>query len=130
MLGKESGKSCGTYGLYGAQSEQFAFGSIIYNLTHGFEPYEDKGSEAVELWQDMMLPELSSSRLDVLALRCWRGDFATLADLAKDVAVLEGAQRAATVMTTDDGYMNKMKTCCQKLLHEKLTDLDAGAFVE
>ena len=126
VLGKESGKSYGTYGLYGAQSEQFGFGSILYNLTRGFEPYEDKGSEAIDLWHNMVFPELSGSRLDTLTLRCWRGDFATLADLAKDVAVLEGAKRAATTIATDDGYMSKMKRCCQQLLHDRFTDLNVG----
>lgn len=124
VLGKESGNLHGTYGLYGAQSEQFAFGSILYNLTHGVEPYEDKGTEAISLWHNMMFPELSSSRLDVLTLRCWRGEFATLADLAEDVANLEGAKWAATANATDDGNMIEMKNCCQKLLYDKFADIE------
>ncbi|PMB66618.1 Serine/threonine-protein kinase Sgk1-B [Beauveria bassiana] len=36
--------------LYGAETEQFGFGSILYNMTHGLEPYEDKGPETVELF--------------------------------------------------------------------------------
>ncbi|KID59195.1 uncharacterized protein G6M90_00g066410 [Metarhizium brunneum] len=130
VLGKESGKLLGTYGLYGAQSEKFAFGSILFNLTRGFEPSEDKGAEAINLWHNMVFPELSGSLLDALTLRCWRGDFATLADLAKDVAVLEGAKRAATVTAIDDGYMNKMKRCCRKLLLNKFTGVDVGTPVK
>lgn len=124
LLGKEGGNLRGGFGLYGAKSEQFAFGSILYNLTRGVEPYEDKGPEAVRLFQNMVFPELSDSRLDILTLRCWRGDFATLADLAKDVALLDGATRAATVTVTDDEYVSKMKETCQQLLQDKFTDLD------
>ncbi|OAR02619.1 hypothetical protein LLEC1_07153 [Akanthomyces lecanii] len=127
VLGKEGGQLYGTFGLCGAQSEQFAFGSILYNLTRGFEPYEDKGVEAVSLWQNMVLPQLSDSRLDALTLCCWKGDFATLADLAKAVAVLEGAKRAATAIASEEGgYMSKMKGYCEKLLQENFADLDVG----
>lgn len=126
VLGEESGEFCGTFGLYGAQSEQFAFGSILYNMTRGIELYEDKGPEAVDLLQEMVFPELSSSPLDALTLRCWKGDFATLADLAKDVAVLQGAEQAITVIATDDAYMTEMKRQCQELLHDKFTNLEVG----
>lgn len=130
FLGMEAGKLEGTYGLYGPRSEQFAFGSILYNMTHGFELYEDKGSQSVRLLRNMVFPELSSSRLDVLTLRCWRSDFATLADLATEVALLDGAKFAATETMADAGYMSKMKNFCQNLLQEKFPDIDVERIAE
>lgn len=124
VLGKEGGKFEGSFGLYGPRSEQFAFGSILYNITHGFELYEDKGPESVQLLKDMVFPELSSSRLDALTLRCWRGDFATLADLATEVAVLDGAKFASTETATNDQYIREMKSLCQSLLQDKFADID------
>ncbi|KAM3497739.1 hypothetical protein MY10362_008917 [Beauveria mimosiformis] len=88
--------------FYGAGTEQFAFGSIIYNITRGVEPYEDLGPEIITLFYKMVFPELSNSRLDVLTRRCWSSEFATLADLAKDCATLQGASSAATANATDD----------------------------
>ncbi|KAK8147129.1 hypothetical protein G3M48_002118 [Beauveria asiatica] len=86
--------------FYGAGTEQFAFGSILYNMTRGLEPYEDKGPEVIRLFRTMVFPELSDSQLDVLTLRCWRSEFTTLADLAKYCATLEGARSAVTANAT------------------------------
>lgn len=38
VLGPEAGSQNGSYGVYGAQTEQFAIGSIAYLLTRGYEP--------------------------------------------------------------------------------------------
>ena len=40
LLGPEAGEHRGTFRLCGAQTEQFAIGSILYCLTRGYEPYE------------------------------------------------------------------------------------------
>lgn len=109
--------------FYGAGTEQFAFGSILYNITRGLEPYEDRGPVVITLFLAMEFLELSDSRLDVLTLRCWRGEFTTLADLAKHCATLEGARSAATANATDDEYMRRMKRTCEELLRTKLADL-------
>ncbi|KAM3547641.1 hypothetical protein MY1884_009493 [Beauveria asiatica] len=109
--------------FYGAGTEQFAFGSIIYNLTHGVEPYEDKGPEVITLFLTMVFPELSDSPLDVLTRRCWSSEFATLADLAKECATLQGASPAATANAADDDYTTRMKRTCEELLRTKLADL-------
>ena len=111
--------------LYGAETEQFGFGSILYNMTHGLEPYEDKGPETVELFRTGVFPELmSDSQLDVLTLRCWRSEFATLADLAEYCATLNGAKLAATTNAINTEYIARMKTTCEELLRTKLADLD------
>ncbi|TQV90402.1 protein kinase domain-containing protein [Cordyceps javanica] len=46
--------------LYGAESVQFGFGSILYNMTHGIEPYEEKGPETIDLFRAGVFPELKS----------------------------------------------------------------------
>ncbi|EJP65022.1 Serine/threonine-protein kinase Sgk1 [Beauveria bassiana] len=109
--------------FYGAVTEQFSFGSILYNMTRGLELYEDLGPEVHQLFDNMEFPELSDSRLDVLTRRCWWGEFATLADLAKECATLEGASSAATADTANDEYKTRMKRTCEELLRTKLADL-------
>ncbi|KAK7221336.1 hypothetical protein V2G26_009339 [Clonostachys chloroleuca] len=62
------------FGMYRTTSELFTFGSILYNLTHGCEPYEEldlDGNEVVELLRLMKFPELSQSVLDEVTNRCW-----------------------------------------------------------
>lgn len=110
---------------YGAETEQYGFGSILYNVTHGLEPYEDKGPEAVELFRTEVFPELmSDSQLDMLTLRCWRSEFATLADLAEYCATLHGAKSAATTNTINTEYISTMQTTCEELLRTSLADLE------
>lgn len=109
--------------FYGAVTEQFSFGSILYNMTRGLELYEDLGPEVHQLFDNMEFPELSYSRLDVLTRRCWWGEFATLADLAKECATLQGASLAATADTANDEYKTRMKRTCEELLRTKLADL-------
>lgn len=56
--------------FYGAGTKQFAFGSILYNMTRGLELYEDKGLEVIRLFHTMVFLELSDLQLDVLTLCC------------------------------------------------------------
>ncbi|KAJ6779747.1 hypothetical protein PWT90_09592 [Aphanocladium album] len=109
--------------FYGPETEQFAFGSIVYSVTRGFEPYEDKGPETTTLFRHMVFPELSDFKLDVLTLHCWRSEFATLAELAEHCATLDGASLAATAKATDDAYLASMKATCEELMRTKLADL-------
>ncbi|TQV91723.1 protein kinase domain-containing protein [Cordyceps javanica] len=109
---------------YGAETEQFAFGSILYNITRGIEPYEELGPETITLFRNREFPELSDSQLDVLTFRCWMTEFTTLADLATYCATLEGAGSAVTAnVPNDDEYTKKMKKTCEELLCTKLSDL-------
>lgn len=54
----------GTYGLCGARTEQFALGTLLYNMVYGHQPYDDidlKNQDPEELerrFQDMEFPEL------------------------------------------------------------------------
>lgn len=96
---------------------------MLYNVTRGQEPYEDKGPETITLFKDMVFPEVSDSQLDLLTLRCWRTEFVTLAELVKECAKLEGAKTAAKASVTDDDHINRMKSTCKELLNTKLVDL-------
>ncbi|KAH8645871.1 hypothetical protein BGZ61DRAFT_377085, partial [Ilyonectria robusta] len=92
IQGAEAGPQRGTFGTYGATSEQFTFGPILYDLTRGFELYEDiEGNAAVRLLTLMKFPDLSDVESDRITDRCWRGDYTSLADLAGEVANLGGA---------------------------------------
>ncbi|KAM3442436.1 hypothetical protein MY4824_001030 [Beauveria thailandica] len=119
----EGSDSAGSFGLYDARSEQFAFASILHNLTTGIELYEDKGPEALDLLKDLVFPELGDSPLDKLTLTCWMGGFATLADLAMAAGQLVGAEGAKGATTFDDEYMSKMMSQCQELLEGKLAGI-------
>ncbi|KAJ6784539.1 hypothetical protein PWT90_06757 [Aphanocladium album] len=123
LRGCDGGEQAGSFGLYDAWSEQFAFASILYNLTTGTELYEEKGPEVLDLLRDLIFPELEETPLNLLTLRCWKGGFATLADLAMETKRLEGAEGAESGTRFDDGYMNKMKAQCQKLLDGKLAGI-------
>jgi atypical protein kinase C zeta type len=123
QLGPEAGRHQGTYGLYGATSEQFTFGSILYTLTRGFEPYEDKRKAAVALLRRMEFPELSGTQLDRVINRCWRGEYKSLVDLEKEMASLEGATAAPLATLLDDEYMAKMRQKCAELLDSELAGI-------
>ncbi|EGX93917.1 protein kinase domain-containing protein [Cordyceps militaris CM01] len=117
----------GSFGLYDACSEQFAFGSILHFMTTGIELYEDKGSEVLDMLENLELPELGDSALDKLTVKCWMGGFATLADLAMAAGLLDGAEGAKGGTRFDDEYMNKMKAQCQELLEGKLAGIQFDA---
>ncbi|OAR00393.1 hypothetical protein LLEC1_06871 [Akanthomyces lecanii] len=113
----------GSFGFYDACSEQFAFASILHNLTTGIELYEDEGPEALDLLKALVFPELGGSPLDKLTVKCWMGEFASLADLATAAGRLDGAEGAKSGTKFDDEYMNTMKAQCQELLEGKLAGI-------
>lgn len=116
-------ESPGSFGLYDAWSEQFAFASIVHFATSGIELYDDKGPEVLDLLKDLVFPELGNSPLDKLTVTCWMGGFATLADLAVAAGQLEGANGVQGGTRFDDEYMNKMKAQCQALLEGNLAGI-------
>ena len=123
-VGPEGGPEIqGTHGLYGARTEQFAFGSILYNLTQGVELYEERGAEALRLLQDLVFPELPDSPLNGLTVRCWKGDFDTLADLVNAVSSFEGAAQAAQATRFDYEYVEQKKARCHELLGGRLAGI-------
>lgn len=116
------GEIPGSHGFYGARTEQFAFASILYNVTRGVELYEGMEAEVLDMLRDFVLPELAPSPLNDLTKKCWRGGFATLADLVVAVSTLEGAAGAAEAKVLDEEYMDTMKATCRQLLEDKLSD--------
>lgn len=111
----------GAYGRYGATSEQFAFGSVLYTLTRGIELYEDRGSESVRLLIHQDFPEMSDEPLDQVIHRCWRGEYASLSGLAHEMAGFEGSKAAVLPPVPSNGeYIAEMRGKCLKLLEHEL----------
>lgn len=124
IQGAEAGPQRGTFGTYGATSEQFTFGSILYNLTRGFELYEDiEGNAAVRLLALMKFPDLSDVGLDRITDRCWRGEYASLADLAREMANLGGAAATLPATLLDEEHLAEMREKCRRLLEGKLAGI-------
>jgi serine/threonine protein kinase len=120
LRGDEAGPLKGTWGENGAQTEQFAIGSILYTLTRGFQPYEDQdcGHAIVQHLQDRNFPDLANSHLDGIIHRCWFGAYDTVGALAGETADLEGANwPRATVL--DDQTMDEARQKCRQLLSDK-----------
>ncbi|KAM3510326.1 hypothetical protein MY11210_005944 [Beauveria gryllotalpidicola] len=92
--------------FYGAGTEQFAFGSILYNMTRGLEPYEDKGPEVITLFRTMVFPELSDSRrkdmsiTDVLIVGAGPTGLALAIWLTKLGVAVRIIDEASTIATT------------------------------
>jgi serine/threonine protein kinase len=130
FLGIEGGSDQGTYGLYGARTEQFSIGSILYYMTRGYEPYEDEyfdpGHEVVvvDRLQAMVFPNLKGGRLDQIIRRCWYGEFAHLKDLADETKTLSGAIELprATALSTE--YCLERREECQSLVDDGLLAWD------
>uniref|UniRef100_A0A8H7TVP8 Protein kinase domain-containing protein n=1 Tax=Bionectria ochroleuca TaxID=29856 RepID=A0A8H7TVP8_BIOOC len=118
------------FGMYGTTSELFTFGSILYNLTHGCEPYEEldlDGNEVVELLRLMKFPELSQSVLDQVTYRCWHGEYESLADLASEMANLDGAKTAPRAALFDENYIAQMRDRCHQFLTGSLAGIEIAA---
>jgi serine/threonine protein kinase len=83
---------CGTYGLLGPRTEQFALGSLYYLMNYGFEVYGDRcltedprehNVKAVDLLQNMEFPKLDGNPLiDNIIDRCWHNKYVTVSELA------------------------------------------------
>lgn len=88
---------CGTFGLLGPRTEQFALGSLYYFINYGFEVYSDRcptddpydhGPKVVELLQNMEFPKLDSSVIDNIIAKCWHNKYVKVAELATDTKAL------------------------------------------
>lgn len=122
LQGHEAGTENGTWGTNGPRTEQFPIGSILYTLTRGFQPceYEESGPNVVQRLQDMDFPELAGDQLDGIIHRCWTGFYASVGDLAKETARLEGATVLPRAIVLDDRYVAEVRERCRRLLDEGL----------
>ncbi|PNY25540.1 Uncharacterized protein TCAP_04520 [Tolypocladium capitatum] len=128
LQGREAGAEIGTWGTNGPRTEQFAFGSILYTITRGFQPYEDQepGPNVVQWLQNMDFPELSDNQVDEVIHRCWRGLYRSVGDLAEETAILEGAITIPRATALDDQYITKLRDRCCRLLDEEFLDIAGG----
>lgn len=89
---------CGSSGVLGPRTEQFALGSLYYLINYGFEVYGDQcltedpnehGPKVVDLLQHMKFPKLDSDPLiDNIINKCWHNKYSTVAELAAHTATL------------------------------------------
>ncbi|EQK99018.1 hypothetical protein G6O67_000467 [Ophiocordyceps sinensis] len=122
VQGDEAGPDKGTFGTQGPRTEQFAFASILYTITRGFEPYEKERDSAKVLdWlQDMEFPELGESATDCIIDRCWKGRFASIQLLFQETALLEGATALPQSTALEAKHMAVLQGRCQRLLGGEL----------
>ena len=84
----------GSYGLAGPVTEQFAMGSILYCLTRGHKPYEDKwfGKDhrihIGKMLRNREFPQLETHQWDIVIDNCWAGRFRTVGKLHTEIEVL------------------------------------------
>jgi len=126
VLGPEAGSQRGSYGLYGAQTEQFAIGSIAYFMTRGYEPYEnenfgsDHGPVVVEKFQFRQFPVLRDGNSDKIIRQCWWGEYARVKDLAEETKLLMGACELPRATALDSEYCLSRRIQCQRLVNQGL----------
>ncbi|KAI1116435.1 hypothetical protein F5Y14DRAFT_406677 [Nemania sp. NC0429] len=119
----------GDYGNYGASTELFAIGSIVYYITRGYEPYgepgTDAGPEVVDLLQRKDFPILNQQNvLDRLIHDCWMGVYPSVAVLAQHAKRLPGAESMHEATALGKEYCEKMRQECRALIEDGLLDLD------
>ncbi|TPX12218.1 uncharacterized protein E0L32_007104 [Thyridium curvatum] len=96
LLGDEGGADRGTYGKAGCRTEQFAIGSVFYSLTRGYDPFEDQwwgrdhGPIRMQKLQRMEFPRIGHLGCDGVIWSCWHGRYKSIAELAADVAAVDG----------------------------------------
>ncbi|UNI18581.1 hypothetical protein JDV02_004839 [Purpureocillium takamizusanense] len=124
VLGDEAGPDKGTFGTNGPRTEQFAFGSILYTITRGLEPYEDERDSVKVLdWlQDMVFPSLGESGTDGIIGRCWRGLYPSIKSLFEETTQLEGTSTLSqpTVLSVED--ISALRERCNRLLDDELKE--------
>ena len=119
----------GTYGLCGARTEQFAVGTLLYNMVYGYQPYDDidlKNQDPEELerrFQDKEFPELSRHEIfDGLISACWYNVYPTMALLAYDF------RRKTKTLALEPKYplvdSAKEKETCEMLIQRGLLGPD------
>lgn len=131
VLGPEAGIDKGTFGYYGARTESFAIGSLLYLMTRGHEPYEmeefedgiDSAPIMIRRFQLLKLPSLGLGHLDQIIKRCWHNEFEQLSSLAEETKLLRGAIKLPRAVQLDAEYMSERRKECQSLV-------DGGLFAD
>lgn len=81
--------------LAGPETEQFALGSIIYNIRHGFAPLADLELES-PAWRKMFAcgeyPSTPDDRYGDIIQKCWTGAFPSISALRTEIKKLTAVQ--------------------------------------
>lgn len=122
----KAGDDSNGWGDYGPRTEQFTIGSIVYYLTRGVEPYDEKGTEATDLFRAKVFPILAKKQdaLDEIIYKCWWGSYLRLSDLAAEAASLQGAEDMKTANVFDSAYVAARREECRQLVDGGLLDPD------
>jgi atypical protein kinase C zeta type len=106
---------------HGACSEQFAFGSVLYTMDRGHEPYELEldGPEALAKWKAMEFPELTDSAIDGVINKCWTVMYDSLHDLEVEMAGLHDGVVGARVERPGGVEFEEDRRFCREI-HELL----------
>ncbi|GBF64961.1 hypothetical protein TMEN_7678 [Trichophyton mentagrophytes] len=126
ILGVEAGEDSGSFGLYGARTEQFAIGSVMYLLTRGYQPYENEDPDLniVDLFRRMEFPPLGNEPLDKIIDRCWKGHFECLKDLAEETRTLSGDRHPRFMLPFSEQSCLQRQRKCQTLINQGLLEWD------
>ncbi|ATY58473.1 kinase domain-containing [Cordyceps militaris] len=109
------------YGHHGAATEQFSLGSVLYNLIRGVEL---GGSEAEHMVKGhLVMPVMGDAPLGRFVQRCWNGEFAELAELAREAKRLEGAEDAGKGTGLGTADMRAARARCERFLEEELAEI-------
>ena len=129
LLGEEGGRDRGSYGKAGPRTEQFALGSVIYSLTRGYDPYEDRwfgkdhGPILIDMFQKKKFPLLSSSNLDTIIRQCWGGEFVTVKQLSEVILALDGGWDEQIRVESTEWFMERQAECQEMVANGLLTPL-------
>ena len=122
--GREDG---GFLGKAGAETEQFALGSIFFYMTRGEELYADMTPyDRVQTLLARQFPDLEPDNpIDNIISRCWNGEFAQVADILREIEKIAAEQGildsiSGTESLSNVEYLAKRKLCehYYSLLHE------------
>ncbi len=123
----------GHFGLYGAKTEQFAIGSVLFCMTRGHEPYEHPEDDSpdldvVDLFQRGIFPHVDAKgdALDFIIEGCWNGRYESIKDLAEAATHLPGAADMGGATTFSADYCAQKRDECCRLLQEGLVEWDAA----
>ena len=123
LLGSEVAPDEPPYGYYGAGTEQFTIGSILYFMKRGYEPYALDHLEAgdyTDRFRSRRFPDLDDSALDKIIRRCWWTEYTTLKELADEAAALDGALNSPPATTLDPSHVRSCQVHCERLVEEGL----------
>lgn len=127
-LRPEDGIGEGSFGFYGPKTEQFTIGSLVYNMTRGFEPYGDLDrpeGDVIDLLKDNIFPRTQEDdALDRIINRCWRGSYTSTGDLSRETALLLGAADMPTTVPLSADYCAAMRKECDELIMSGLLEKD------